>query len=282
MTEERGNGVAEREANRNTPVSGVLQKVLTTPTGERDVERSLILGRVARQFTGPALNLMFFYILAGVVAFLWAKPDELGLSSIVGRWTAIAIAVLVPGAVLLVRGKKANKAASKADVGVEKTDPAGIIVGRKARNDVLIDNYHAMTVRHARSAFRNSQMAMAAGLAVLVTGAIVVIQSPEWPRQLVVGGLAAIGSTFSGFLTRTFNRSHDKAVDQVNRLFSQPLVSYYLEYSREVAKELSSERLRDKALDRVVDRALESANASVPGAARKRKLADTGEETPPA
>jgi hypothetical protein len=98
----------------------------------------------------------------------------------------------------------------------------------------------------------------------------------------VVGALAAIGSTFSGYLGRTFIRSHEKALDQVNYLFSQPLVSHYLEYSRKIAKELGSERLRDKALDRVVDRALESATASVPASVaesknRKGESGDLGE-----
>jgi hypothetical protein len=127
-----------------------------------------------------------------------------------------------------------------------------------------MDSYHAMTVRHARSSFRNSQIAMGVGLIVLSAGAVAVTRSVDATSQLVVGGLAALGSTFSAFIGQTFLRSHERALEQVNYLFSQPLVSHYLEYSRTVASDLSKDDLRDKALSRIVEKSLDSAIASVP------------------
>jgi hypothetical protein len=281
MSENRGNGVAQPDVAKGAPVADVLDEVLSTPVGAHEKRAPVRLYRLLRQYTGMAL----FYVVAIVVFFLVTQPADLGVTTIAGRWAGIGIAIAGLGALVVFPWLRPKKVGGDDSPNPTLPSSPDTLHTGRTRNDLLIENYHAMTVRHAQSSFRNSQVAMAVGLIVLGAGVIVVMRSPEWTRQLVVGGLAAIGSTFSGYLGRTFIRSHEKALDQVNYLFSQPLVSHYLEYSRKVAKELGSERLRDKALDRVVDRALESATASVPTSAatsknRKGESVDPGDGLP--
>jgi hypothetical protein len=186
------------------------------------------------------------YGTASLFALFWISPQKFGLSSIQGSW--IAVIVGVGGVAVFFIAQKLGAFAG------EKGGKSGDVNrsvdgdGDGGRNELRMDSYHEMTVLHARSSFRNSQIAMALGLLIPIFGAVTVIRSGSLTSQLVVGGLTALGSTFSGFLGRTFLESHKRALEQVNYLFSQPLVSHYLEYSKVVAIELSKPELRDKLL----------------------------------
>jgi hypothetical protein len=185
--------------------------------------------------------------------------EDFGLSKAQGNWVSFIIFLIaVLGAVpayLTIEKRFSRSDASTA--GNSSTEIQGV-----ASNDALITAYHQLTTRQSASSFRNSQIAMAVGLAILVTGAAGVLRATDPTSRIILGALTGLGSTFSGYLGATFLRAHDRALQQVNYLFSQPLVSHYLEYSRRVASELSSTELRDKALSLVVDRGLESAGVA--------------------
>ena len=232
------------------PVSDALDRVLSAPTaarGRRTV-RVRVYGAV-----------VILYGTATLVVLFWMSPRRFGLNDTQGAWISIGCGIL--GITILLIAQRfstlSKKSNGRAESAQQDSDDGG-------RNELRMDSYHEMTVRHARSSFRNSQIAMGLGLLILTFGAVAVIRSADMTSQLVVGGLTAIGSTFSGFIGRTFLESHNRALEQVNYLFSQPLVSHYLEYSKTVARELSKPELRDKALEQVVRRALDSATASVP------------------
>jgi hypothetical protein len=186
--------------------------------------------------------------------------EDFGLNRAQGNWVSFTIFILgLLGAVpaYWFAEKRLPKAAPSTVSAPSRADAE-----TTATNDALIAAYHQLTTRQSASSFRNSQIAMGVGLAILVTGAIAVIRATDPTGRIILGALTGLGSTFSGYLGATFLRAHDRALQQVNYLFSQPLVSHYLEYSRRVASELSSTDLRDNALSLVVDRGLESAGVA--------------------
>jgi len=125
-------------------------------------------------------------------------------------------------------------------------------------NQRLISTYHILTTTQARSAYRNSQIAMGVGLAILAVGAIIVIQSASLAGQLVLGGLTALGGAFSAYLGATFIAAYNRAREQMNYYYGQPLVNSYLLNAERLAKDLSPES-RDEALKDVIAKTLEGA-----------------------
>ena len=190
----------------------------------------------------------------GLSFALFLYYERFGLSQVQGTWAALAMVTLtLVATTLIIRLQPKN----------ENGERYPLNLGKDSSNDALIASYHQMTVRQSTTSFRNSQIAMAIGLTILTLGAVTVIRASDTASQLVLGGLAAMGSAFSGYMSATFLRAHERALQQVNYLFSQPLVSHYLQYSREVASELSTIPLRDRALGRVIDRSLSSAGIAV-------------------
>lgn len=239
------------------PVTPVLDEVL-----KGNVVIHTAYRRDRRLSLGIALLLYGLVFLA--FAFFWSY-DRFGLTRVQGSWVGLGVfLVLLVSVALSVRVLFRSRAKSGSD------SEAAAIRGSEA----VIASYHQMTVRQAASSFRNSQVAMAVGLIVLIGGAVSVMRAADTSRQFVLGGLTALGSAFSGYLSATFLRAHDRALQQVNYLFSQPLVSHYLEYSRQIAQQdLEGEAARD-SLVAIVHKALESAGEAVatPGPVTEPRL----------
>jgi hypothetical protein len=193
------------------------------------------------------------YLVVGLSTVLFVMYSRFGLTQAQGSWAGLGVILAgsTVGVVLLTR-----KQSTKNDQKSRDGHSPG------ASNDSLIATYHQMTVRQSSTSFRNSQVAMGVGLAILVAGTLFLREAANPTVQLLIGGLTALGSTFTAYLSKTFLRSHERALEQVNYLFSQPLVSHYLEYSRQIAKDLSTIELRDSSLVKIVDRSLESAAAA--------------------
>jgi hypothetical protein len=230
-------------SSSSPPVRDTLDGVLSSPVYE-----------VNRRRIGLTLAIYAATILSAVLFFFYTR---FGLTQVQGAWVATSV-LLLSGAgvgIYLIRASPARAAAQNAGLPAQSN--------QDVTNDTLIASYHQLTVRQSAESFRNSQIAMALGLIILVAGAWTVLRADDTISRVVVGGLAALGGTFTAFLSRTFLSSHERALEQVNYLFSQPLVSHYLAYSREVAMALSKDELRDSALEKVVDRSLDSATAAV-------------------
>jgi hypothetical protein len=105
-------------------------------------------------------------------------------------------------------------------------------------NQRRMDQYHQMTLTQAAIAWRSSQMAMTAGMFVLVASAAVAIgASLDTTSKVVIGSLGAIGSALSGYVAATFLRARSQSLAQLNYYFRQPLATSYL---------LTAERLAHK------------------------------------
>jgi uncharacterized membrane protein len=123
-----------------------------------------------------------------------------------------------------------------------------------------MDKYHELTIDQAAQSFKHSQIAMYVGFALLAV-CIVIVVIPVTPTQtkLTVAALALVSTTISGYITKTFLRSHSQSVSQLNRFFNQPLVSSYLLTAERVAVQLAEDD-RNKALLSVVNEALGAAS----------------------
>ncbi|MFD5406638.1 TRADD-N-associated membrane domain-containing protein [Streptomyces griseorubiginosus] len=139
--------------------------------------------------------------------------------------------------------------------GEKRTDP-------RTDNQVLIDKYHELTTRQARTSYRNSQYAMAVGFALLVLGGAIALRSPSGAGQVVIGTLTALGTSLSAYLGATFLRAYERALLQMNYYFGQPLVTSYILQAERLSGALSSDR-RDEAIVSIIQEALRGAsNAS--------------------
>lgn len=113
--------------------------------------------------------------------------------------------------------------------------------------------YDVLAQAQAKTAFRNSQFAMAAGLLVLVAGAVVAIAAPEVSTKIATASLTAIGGALSGYIAKTFLESYSNAVTQLNFYFQQPLITSYLLTAQRLIDELTADK-RDAALDETIAR----------------------------
>jgi len=129
-------------------------------------------------------------------------------------------------------------------------------------NRLMLDNYHGIATEQAESAFRSSRRAMWCGFVWLLAcfSAVLFIPVPTGV-QILVGGLAVIGGALSGFLSRTYIRVYERALQQLNQYFNQPLLNSYLLSAERIIGEMSVEA-RDCAYEAVLQRLLESGPAS--------------------
>jgi len=129
-------------------------------------------------------------------------------------------------------------------------------------NRLMLDNYHGIATEQAESSFRSSRRAMWCGFVWLLAcfSAVLFIPVPT-AVQILVGALAVIGGALSGFLSRTYIHVYERALQQLNQYFSQPLLNSYLLSAERIIGEMSVEA-RDCAYEAVLQRLLESGPAS--------------------
>jgi hypothetical protein len=152
-------------------------------------------------------------------------------------------------------GEAASQGSSKGPARQGQADES------RSRNEVLMLQYHEITKRQSKSSYRNSQIAMSVGLAVLVAGSVAAVVSKAVSTQILVGSLTGLGTALSGYLSRTFIREYNRAQSQMNYFFGQPLVTSYLLEAERMANTLESDR-RDTAIESVVAATLRGASSA--------------------
>lgn len=95
-----------------------------------------------------------------------------------------------------------------------------------------LDLYHDIALGQASRSFRNAQMAMILGFALLVGFVIIALQASTTAGAVVAGGLGAVAAALAGYVSRTFVRSQEAAASHLRAYFDQPL-----EFSRYLAAE---------------------------------------------
>ncbi|MGR4854710.1 hypothetical protein [Streptomyces sp. LARHCF252] len=95
-----------------------------------------------------------------------------------------------------------------------------------------LDLYHAIATGQASRSFRNAQIAMVLGFALLIAFVIVALRASTTAGAIVAGGLGAVAAALAGYVSRTFVRSQETAASHLRAYFDQPL-----EFSRYLAAE---------------------------------------------
>ena len=108
---------------------------------------------------------------------------------------------------------------------------------------------------------------MSIALAILIVGASIVMTVPMGTTQLVVGGLTALGSTFSGFLARTFLDARNRSIDQLNRSHLVPQAKTLLFVAERLSDQVGDDQARIALLGEVVKSALRSVDTILAGEA---------------
>jgi hypothetical protein len=116
--------------------------------------------------------------------------------------------------------------------------------------------YHQIATTQARVAGRNSQAAMAIGFLALVAGSVVAIASDNVTTKLIIGGLAALGGVFSGYIARTFLVAQDQAITQLYKYWEQPLTTSYILAAERVAAAFDEKTTKEQELGKLIDQLL--------------------------
>lgn len=118
--------------------------------------------------------------------------------------------------------------------------------------------YHRLTIQQAATSFRHGQRAMHMGFGILLLCIVLVALPTPTESKIPISGLGSVSIIISGFITATFLKQHALSVSQLNRFFSQPLVTSYLLTAERVASCLV-DTAKESNLSAVVDQALRSA-----------------------
>ncbi|MFD7202806.1 hypothetical protein [Streptomyces sp. NPDC059893] len=134
-------------------------------------------------------------------------------------------------------------------------------------NRILLERYHGIATEQASKAYYSSRFAMSVGLAIMVVAFFAGWQLNAQGDRLFIGSVAAIGTA----LSRTYMQTYERALQQLNQYFNQPVLNGYFLSAERIAASLPQERQAD-VLERVVQDVLESAkemhrNAAAAGAA---------------
>ncbi len=217
-------------------------------------KRSYVLGGIA-----------LAYLFAGLAAVTLALGKDMGLSKharlAVGvsfgivAGLSLVCAVVLPG---LMDARREQREVEKEarDAVAESADELGDakdLVALIKANRKQMSAYDVLVQAQAKTAFRNAQFAMGAGLLVLLFGAIVALSTADLQAKIVTATLTAIGGTLAGFIAKTFLDTYRRSIQQLNFYFQQPLITSYLLAAQRLVNELSGAQ-RETSLMELIKR----------------------------
>lgn len=129
-------------------------------------------------------------------------------------------------------------------------------------NRALLDEYQKPVRAQARTSYVYGQVAIFVGFGVLVVGVALVLLADSPTAQVSLAGLAAVGSAISSYVARTFLRVYDRAQQQLNFYFREPLITSYLLTSERLAEKLQGER-REHAYSLMVEEIIRFAKVGI-------------------
>jgi hypothetical protein len=137
-------------------------------------------------------------------------------------------------------------------------------------NRISLGRYHNIATTQADKSFRSSQRAMWSGLVWLLICFSAALVMSSLSNRILLGSLAAIGGSLSGFLGRTYLRVYERSLQQLTQFYNQPLLnSYYLTAER-LASDMGGTG-REKAMGSIVDELLKGAFLLSEGTQEPRK-----------
>jgi hypothetical protein len=226
-----------------------------------------------------AESILLIWCAAGFILLVFASA----LWFVLGAGEIVQLIALVVGAIGLMcvpagmwmRSHAVQKAADELE---DEEDNRSGRNDPSSTNQRLMLEYHKLTRSQAEASHRNSQVAMAAGLVILLAGGVTAIRADEASAQIVAATLTAVGSMLSAYLGSTFIRAHQEDVRQINHFFGQPLVQAYILEAERITTKVSDSSKRDGMYEQIISEVLGGASqaaralrpADVPAKPRKR------------
>ncbi|MFJ3229182.1 hypothetical protein ACIPJS_38340 [Streptomyces sp. NPDC086783] len=161
-----------------------------------------------------------------------------------------------------------------------KLDSADASEAPLVANRALLQEYHRLSTKQARSAFQLAQWVMGASALLVSAGAVAVGLAPKTSTAVTLGSLTAFVTALSGYVSSTLLATYRVSVEQARFYFREPLAGGYLLAAERLADRLS-EPQRSEALNRVVDGFIQ-AGTNVPGAQQDPTLQQAPPSPPPA
>lgn len=123
--------------------------------------------------------------------------------------------------------------------------------------------YQDLSTNQARSSYRRSQFASMLGLALIVGAIGASFAGDDTTTKITSAGVAALGGALSAYISATYLRIYERALDQLNFYYRQPLINSYLLSAERIAKDMSGEQ-RDAAYNELLRQVLACAETSEP------------------
>jgi len=124
------------------------------------------------------------------------------------------------------------------------------------------DEYHVITRAQAAQSFRNAQIAMFFGFALISAGIVAVLLPTPLDVKIAAGVISIIGGTVGGYINRTFLKTHSVSIVQLNKLFRQPLVQSYLLTAERIALQLDPPTERPVVLRSLIEQTIRAAETA--------------------
>jgi len=176
-----------------------------------------------------------------------------------GAFVFLVGALLVPSYLRArkVEHEEEKRAREVAQQAVAELEDAADLAALIKANRKQMEAYDLLARAQAATAFRNSQVAMATGLVVLLVGAVIAIGTPSTTSKITTASLTAIGGMLSGYIARTFLQTYARALRQLNFYFQQPLINSYLLTAQRLIEKMSAGE-RDPVLSSVVGHVMDA------------------------
>ncbi|MEK9520039.1 hypothetical protein MIU24_11595 [Streptomyces venezuelae] len=212
-----------------------------------------------------AVSAMLALIGVGAAGFLGTAGKQSSADRTVEfpTWFLIAISVIVAlGLVAAVTAiaLKGRRQAAERKAQQERLDNAADRLREHMElaslvnfNRVLLEDYHGVATRQANKSFVAAIVAMAVGLAALVTAFIASMQFTATGERVFIGSLAALATVFVGYLSKTFLAVYDRSLQQLNQYFNQPVLNQYFLTAERITEQLDGDLRNDLKAQIVMD-----------------------------
>jgi hypothetical protein len=281
---------SSRKENKDTDASPMKAPKPRPKRKRLSAWQRSVAGQAARAEFTLTLLLSTGLLIAGYIVFILAFTSS---GSLPKGEIAIAIGLSVVGFVGVlvaffrntlarIRFQEATEAKSRqaVDSAIDKLEDDPSFSALLKVNQTQMDQYHDITKHQAAHSYRNSQLAMGSGLAIIVLAAIAAIVLKDDSAKIILGSIAGVATAFSAYIGATFLNAYRSALKQLNTYFNQPLVASYLLSAERIAGTMSREH-RDEMRAKIIgtmlqgaidDRGLQSeAASSQPPAFRRNK-----------
>lgn len=116
-------------------------------------------------------------------------------------------------------------------------DEAMVLAKLWASVNRRIDKYHDDAQNQGRQAFLAAMMSMWIGFALLIASGVAALVAPTATGVVVSGSLGAVSAAVSGYVARTFLRTHQETSFHLRNYFLHPVeMSRYLSAERAIGE----------------------------------------------